>query len=96
MLISHSESFWGIESLGTSFLLILITADEAVSTWHVSKNITSRVYQCSSEVPQESTIGPFLLIIYVNDIPEVVKNSNTSLHADNLYENPETYLITTG
>ena len=38
----------------------------------------------TSDVPQESILGPILFILYVNDLPDVIESSKFSLFADDI------------
>ncbi|RVE44642.1 hypothetical protein evm_010728 [Chilo suppressalis] len=50
----------------------------------VINGYTSRSFTATSGVPQGSILGPVLFLIFVNDIPEIVKHSKCSIFADDL------------
>jgi hypothetical protein len=48
----------------------------------VMGNNVSEWEQVTSGVPQGSVLGPLLFVIYINDIPEVIKHFSCKLYAD--------------
>ena len=47
-------------------------------------NISSKVLEVTSGVPQGSLLGPLLFCIFINDLPEVLKFSEPYIFADDL------------
>ncbi len=45
-------------------------------------NVLSDIESIHCGVPQGSILGPLLFILYMNDLPRVVKHCNVSLYAD--------------
>ena len=44
--------------------------------------VDSQIENISIGVPQGSCFGPLLFLVYINDLPRAVKNSTTSMYAD--------------
>ena len=61
---------------------------ESISAWFTlylddcSQQMPSDSMPVTVGVPQGLILGPLLLIIFVNDMPESVKHSSIDLHAD--------------
>ena len=48
----------------------------------VLNNATSYTKKVSCGVPQGSNLGPLLFLLYVNDLPNCMENSNAAMYAD--------------
>ena len=50
---------------------------------HLNSNgVESKLMDINIGVPQGSCLGPLLFIIYINDLPQAVKNSTVAMYAD--------------
>ena len=48
------------------------------------KGYTSTFYVATSSIPQGSTLGPLLLILYINDVVSVIEHSLILMFADDV------------
>lgn len=48
------------------------------------KNVTSKLIDVLSGVPQGSHLGPLLFTLFINDLPNVIKFSNVLMYADDV------------
>ena len=82
--VSHSKLLFKLKSFGISGQLLNWFADYLHNRKQrvVIEGVSSSFLNVKSGVPQGSVVGPLLFILYVNDLPEVTKNSTVSLFAD--------------
>ncbi|CAB3981597.1 Hypothetical predicted protein [Paramuricea clavata] len=76
--VSHSKLLFKLKSFGIADYLHNLKQCVVIEGVSSFLNI-------KSGVPQGSVIGPLLFILYVNDLPEVTKNSAVALVADDSY-----------
>jgi len=50
----------------------------------VFNGLKSCIFRCETGVPQGGNLAPFLFVIYVNEIPQIIKHSKCLLFADDL------------
>lgn len=48
------------------------------------KNVSSKLFDVTSGVPQGSHLGPLLFTLFINDLPKVFKFSNVLMYADDV------------
>ena len=78
-LLLHKLAHYGIRNSVLSWIKDFLTDREQTV---VVDGQCSAPAEVSSGVPQGSVIGPLLFLLYINDLPDYVKHSSTSLFAD--------------
>ena len=82
--VCHARLLWKLQHLGVSGIYFYGLKNLTGRKQRVVINGTQSSWaEVKSGVPQGSILGPILFLIYVNDMPEEVKNSHIAMFADN-------------
>ena len=84
--VPHKKLHQKVSQMGVGGCLLDVLYDyvEDRKQFVRADNISSKVLSITSGVPQGSLLGPLLLCIFINDLPDVLRFSEPYLFADDL------------
>ena len=78
-LLTNKLYYYGLDEKSVKWFISYL--DGRTQTTCISGN-TSKFKQVTCGIPQGSILGPLLFIIYINDLPSVLKHCKVSMYAD--------------
>ena len=78
-ILCHKLSYYGIQQRELLWFQSYLSNREQFC---IVNGIDSEINSINIGIPQGSCLGPLLFIIYINDLPQAVLDSNVSMYAD--------------